>query len=186
MRFCHFDEFEDAVLSIELAAEKFSDEQNNSTMWKWVVIAMQNAVQGAMLLALTGTDGCGALNPKSQKLNREWLHNPTQNRPKMQMADYNTLLAWIQRDDLMLAPVPRLSEEDFRNLARLNELGRQFAHYNPVGWGIELQYTLNIVPVVADIYDHLTTTKPRPNIHFSGNQKLRMKKSLATLRCSGP
>jgi hypothetical protein len=48
MTFCHFDEFEDAVLSVELAAEKFSDVQNSPTLWKWVIIAMQNAVQSAM------------------------------------------------------------------------------------------------------------------------------------------
>jgi hypothetical protein len=61
MTFCRFDEFEDAVLSIELAAEKFSEVQNSPTLWKWVIIAMQNAVQSAMVLALTGTDGCGAI-----------------------------------------------------------------------------------------------------------------------------
>ena len=52
MTFCRFDEFEDAVLSIELAAEKFSEVQNSPTLWKWVIIAMQNAVQSAMVLAL--------------------------------------------------------------------------------------------------------------------------------------
>jgi hypothetical protein len=72
MTFCHFDEFEDAVLSIELAAEKFSGVQTSPTLWKWVILAMQNALQGAMVLALTGTDGCGALFPDSQKRNREW------------------------------------------------------------------------------------------------------------------
>jgi len=63
MMFCHFDEFEDAVLSVELAAEKFSDVQNSPTLWKWVIIAMQNAVQSAMVLALAGTDGCGRFTP---------------------------------------------------------------------------------------------------------------------------
>jgi len=72
MTLCHFDEFEDTVLSVELAAEKFSDVQISPTLWKWVIIAMQNAMQSAMVLALTGADGCGALKPKSQKQNREW------------------------------------------------------------------------------------------------------------------
>jgi hypothetical protein len=43
MTFCHFDEFEDAVLSAELAAEKFSDVQNSPTLWKWVIIAKRGA-----------------------------------------------------------------------------------------------------------------------------------------------
>jgi hypothetical protein len=86
---------------------------------------MQNAVQGAMVLALAGTDGCGALYPKSQEQNRKWLQNPTSIRPRRAMADYNTLLTWIQRPDLLEGPVPQLSEEDCRNLERLNELRRQ-------------------------------------------------------------
>jgi hypothetical protein len=184
MTFCGFDEFEDAVLSIELAAEKFSEVQNSPTPWKWVIIAMQNAVQGAMVLALAGTDGCGALNPKSQKQNREWLQNPTPKRPRRAMADYKTLLAWIQRADLLQGPVPSISEEDYRNLERLNELRREFAHYNPTCWGIELQYMLNIMPVAADVLEHLTTTQGRPNIHFTEDQRQRMRMSLATIRAT--
>jgi hypothetical protein len=182
MTFCHFDEFEDAVLSIELAAEKFSASQSSPTLWKWVIIAMQNALQGAMVLALSGSDGCGALYPKSQKQNREWLENLTPNRPPTQMADYNTLLAWIQRAEFLEGPVPVVSEEGYQNLRRLNQLRRQFAHYNPTGWGIDLQYMLNIIPVATDVFEHLTTTQGRPNIHFSADQKQRMRRSIAAIR----
>lgn len=182
MTFCRFDEFEDAVLSVELAAEKFRIVQTCPALWKWVIIAMQNALQGAMVLALAGTDGCGALYPKSQKQNREWLQNPTPTRPPRRMADFDTLLARIQRPELLEGPVPKLSEDDCRNLERLNELRRQFAHYNPTGWGIELQYMLNIIPVAANVFEHLTATQGRPNIHFTADQKRRMERSLATIR----
>lgn len=182
MTYCHFDEFEDAVLSVELAAEKFQSVQTNPTSWKWVIIAMQNAVQGAMVLALAGTDGCGALFPKSQKQNREWLQNPTPDRLPRTMADFKTLLDRIQKPELLEGPVPHLSEEDCRNLQRLNELRRQFAHYNPTGWGIELQYMLNIMPVAANVFEHLTTTQGRPNLHFTMGHKRRMRKSLAAIR----
>lgn len=101
------------------------------------------------------------------------------------MADYNTLLAWIQRAQLLEGPVPTLSEGDCQNLKRLNQLRRQFAHYNPTGCGIELQYMLNIMPAAADVFEHLTTTQRRPNIHFSEDQKRRMRRSLAGLRGSG-
>jgi hypothetical protein len=68
--FVHFDEYEDAVVAIELVGSQSVDVQNRPSQWKWVLIAMQNAVQGAMVLALSGTDGCGALAPKSQQRNR--------------------------------------------------------------------------------------------------------------------
>lgn len=92
------------------------------------------------------------------------------------------LLAWIQRAELLQGPVPPFSKEDYRNLDRLNELRRQFAHYNPTGCGIELQYMLNIMPVAADVFEHLTETQGRPNIHFTLDQKVRMRRSLAAMR----
>jgi hypothetical protein len=95
MTFCRFDEYEDAVLSVELAAEKFQRVQTNPTQWKWVIVAMQNAEQGAMVLALAGTDGCGALYPNSQRECRDWLENPTPIEPRIRMADYNTTLCLV-------------------------------------------------------------------------------------------
>jgi hypothetical protein len=184
MTFCRFDEYEDAVLSVELAAEKFQRVQTNPTQWKWVIVAMQNAVQGAMVLALAGTDGCGALYPNSQRECRDWLQNPTPMEPRIRMADYNTLLSRIQRPELLEGPVPQLSEEDCQNLKRLNELRRQFAHYNPMGWGIEIQFMLSLIPVAANLFEHLTTTQGRPNIHFTVGHKRRMRKSLAAIRAA--
>ena len=73
--FVHFDEFEDAVVAIELVGSQSVDVQTRPSQWKWIVLAMQNALQGAMVIALSGTDGCGALAPKSQKENRAWLQH---------------------------------------------------------------------------------------------------------------
>jgi hypothetical protein len=47
------------------------------------------------------------------------------------------------------------------------EKSRRFAHFNPTGWGIELNYMLTIMPVALDSFEHLTTTQGRPNIHFT-------------------
>ncbi|MFK4627141.1 hypothetical protein ACVIQS_010268 [Bradyrhizobium diazoefficiens] len=107
--YCRFDEFEDAVVSIELAAEKLETVQATptSTACKWVILALKNAVQAAMVLALSGTDGCGALYPESQKQNRAWLANPTPERRRQRMADFNNLLQRIQRAELLDAPVPK-------------------------------------------------------------------------------
>jgi hypothetical protein len=49
------------------------------------------------------------------------------------MPSYNTLLDRIQRPELLEGPVRQLSAEDRRNLERLNELRRRFAHFNPMG-----------------------------------------------------
>jgi hypothetical protein len=166
--FVHFDEYEDAVVAIELVGSQSVDVQNRPSQWKWVLMAMQNAVQGAMVLALSGTDGCGALAPKSQQRNRAWLQHLSGDRPPRIMAPYNVLLERTRKPELMEGPVPNLSAEDHRNLQRLNdELRRRFAHFNPTGWGIELSYILNIMPAALNLFEFLTTTQARPNIHFT-------------------
>ncbi len=145
---------------------------------------MQNAMQGAMVLALSGSDECGALATKSQKNNRAWLQNITPDRPPQVMASYNTLLDRIQRAELLEGPVPELSPEDRRNLERLNELRRRFAHFNPMGWVIELNYILEIMPIALNTFEHLTTTQRRPNLHFNDEHQVRMKHALAQARAA--
>ena len=180
--FVHFDEYEDAVVAIELVGSQSADVQKRQMQWKWVIMAMQNAVQAAMVLALSGTDGCGALAPKSQQRNRAWLQHLSPDRPPRVMASYDVLLERIGTPELMEGPVPDGSAEDHRNLQRLNELRRQFAHFNPTGWGIELNYILNIMPVALNLFEFLTTTQRRPNIHFTEEHRARMKKALAQAR----
>jgi hypothetical protein len=100
------------------------------------------------------------------------------------MASYKVLLERIRKPELMEGRVPDLSAEDHRNLQRLNELRRQFAHFNPTGWGIELNYLLNIMPVALDLCEFLTTTQGRPNIHFTEEHRARMKKALVQARAA--
>ena len=49
------------MLALELVAMLAKDVRERPQLWKWIVTGMQNAVQGAMVVALAGTDGCGAL-----------------------------------------------------------------------------------------------------------------------------
>src|SRR4051794_20761830 len=90
--FVHFDEYEDTVVAIELVGSQSVDVQKRPMQWKWVIMAMQNAVQGAMVIALSGTDECGALTRKSQQENRAWLQHLSPNRPPRVMAPYKALL----------------------------------------------------------------------------------------------
>jgi hypothetical protein len=182
--FVSFDEHEDAVVAIELVGSESLNIEKRPMQWKWVITAMQNALQGAMVLALSGTDECGALDAKSQKKNRAWLQNITPERPPKVMAHYSTLLDRIQKPELLEGPVPYLSAEGRRNLERLNELRRQFAHFNPMGWAIELNYILDIMPVALNTFEYLTTTQRRPNVHFSDEHKTRMKDALAQARAA--
>jgi hypothetical protein len=176
-------EFEDAVVALELVALLSNEVQTHPSYWKWIIIAMQNAVQGAMVISLAGTDGCGALDLKSQRENRVWLKNPTYERPRQRMADYNELLQRVQDAQLVKGPPLLLSAEDLSNLEGLNDkLRRDFAHFNPKGWGIPLSFILNIMPVALTTVEFLLGTQTSPRMQLTDDQKSRIAKSLATAR----
>lgn len=180
-----FNEFEDVVSSLELVALLAKDVATNQTLWKWIIIAMQNAVQAAMVLALAGSDQCGALTSKSQQQTRKWLDNPTNKQPRQQMADYGELLCRVQKPQLMSGPPLVMSAEEIKNLKRLNdELRRDFAHFHPKGWGIHLSYMLNIMPVALTAVEFLLSTQRSPITHLTDEQKTRITNSLATARAS--
>jgi hypothetical protein len=129
--------------------------KESPSLWKWMVMGMQNAVQAAMVLALQGTDGCGALREKSQARNREWLSHPQGPQPKVIMADYGELIFRVQQEELMEGAPLVLSVEDWQNLDRVNKLRRDFAHFNPKKWSIELKLLLTLMPLALNAIEFL-------------------------------
>lgn len=51
------DEHEDAVNALEHAAETALTLERNPTNWKWVIISLHNALQGALVWTLMGRGG---------------------------------------------------------------------------------------------------------------------------------
>ena len=60
--YVRFNEREDAILALELVAAMSGDLKENPSHWKWVVLGMQNAMQGAMVLS-----GFGRLRRAARK-----------------------------------------------------------------------------------------------------------------------
>jgi hypothetical protein len=180
--YVRFDEREDAVVALELVASVSRDLKENAALWKWMVLGMQNAMQGAMVLALAGTDGCGALGDKSQEQIRAWLQKPKGPQPKEIMAEYSVLLSRVQQAELMDGPPLEVSVEECERLERLNRLRRNFAHFNPQGWSIELKLLLLLMPSALNAVEHLLTTQHRVRVHFTEGQKERIAESIAETR----
>ncbi len=179
-----FEEEEDAVAALELVATVSAILKQSPSLWKWMVMGMHNALQGAMVLALQGTDGCGALRDKSQERNRKWLASPEGPQPKVIMADYGTLLYRVQDAELMGGPPLTISVEDWERLERLNNLRREFVHFNPKKWSIELKLLLQLMPLALNAIEHLLTTQTRVHASLTEDQKERISGSLATARNS--
>ena len=82
----------------------------------------------------------------------------------------------------MQGPPLAVSADELRTRERLNEVRREFAHFNPMGWSIGLNYLLNIMPVALTAVAFLL--QERPLIHLSEGQKTRIADALATARNS--
>ena len=181
--FVHFDKYEDAVVAIELVGSQSADVQKRPTA---VEVGHYGHAERR-----TGCDGA-----RTQRHGRMWRTRPQVSakkscvvaapQPRPTAKGYGILRDLLNElgPELMEGPVPNGSAEDHRNLQRLNELRRQFAHFNPTGWGIELNYILNIMPVALNLFEFLITTQRRPNIHFTEEHRDRMKNALARARAA--
>lgn len=69
--YLRIDETLDAVTSLELVGELLPKTVEKPHYWKWVVIALHNALQGYMVLALRGSDSFHVLSEKSRKERRK-------------------------------------------------------------------------------------------------------------------
>jgi hypothetical protein len=61
------DESVEAVLSLEMVSETLPKVLDNIHYWKWVLIALHNALQGYIVLALKGSGGLNILKECAQR-----------------------------------------------------------------------------------------------------------------------
>ena len=63
---------EDVLESLEHCALSLKKTRQSGRSWKWVIISLHSALQGAMVCHLSGSDNQGALDEKSAKKGRRW------------------------------------------------------------------------------------------------------------------
>ena len=71
-KFIHFDECQDVLVSLEQCVTSLAQIRRTRCAWKWVVISLHSALQGAMVCHLSGTAQLGALAGKSSKEMLDW------------------------------------------------------------------------------------------------------------------
>ena len=65
--FIHTDESQDVLISLNHCFESLRRVRESPGEWKWVILSLHSAVQGAMVCHLSGTAGVGALTSESAK-----------------------------------------------------------------------------------------------------------------------
>ena len=65
--YIRFDEIEDVVVSAELVAHLAPLLDAHPSYWKWIIVAAHNAMQGAMVCALTDSTGTSVLDESAKR-----------------------------------------------------------------------------------------------------------------------
>lgn len=184
-KYLRTDEREDVVNTLEfvaLVAETLGEKPLN---WKWIIIGLHNALQGALVCALSGTDGTGALADKSKKKMLQWFEDhrskPDTLLPGTWLAGLMTLYKKATSPPGMSAlggtPLQTTTQQD-KDVALLNNLRREFVHFEPKGWSIESAGLPRIVLNVSAIIEGILC---QPSISLSMTQR-QTKRALAAIR----
>ena len=187
------DEREDVINALEHAAQTAKTLDKCPLNWKWVIIAVHNALQGALVCTLSGTDGTGALNKKSMRAMRDWFeksrNNPQLLPPDERLAVPIELYDRAKKPDYMGqfggAPLKTTKEQD-NDVKRLNDLRRDFAHFTPKGWSIQSAGLPRIVLNAIAIIEKLLLSHPANTLRLESEQTNRIRQALATLHGALP
>jgi hypothetical protein len=183
--YVRFNEFTDAICSVQLVAELAQSVKQRPLLWKWIIIGAHNALQGAMVCALSESDGTGALTTKSRIEMLDYLQNAREGvqPPREFLADYDTLFKCVQEAKRMIGGEPLcVSDLERKRLRKLNDLRRKLAHFTPKGWSIEAAGLPAIILAALDATEHLMLAQHRVVVHLTGNQTRALEHALNQAR----
>lgn len=185
------DEAKDVAGSIRHVIRAAQFVAEDPLAWKWVVMALHSALQGACVCHLTTTAApVGAVTERNAN---EWLTYFEASRsdanakpPKTQLMGLPDLLRAVRRpssagDGSDVAGVA-ISESELNWLLRFHkEIRNQFAHFEPMGWSIEVSGVPEIAKLVARIIEDILRIGWAFR-HQDSAQREDMQRSLHTLK----
>ncbi|MEW6351211.1 MAG: hypothetical protein AB1646_19305 [Thermodesulfobacteriota bacterium] len=153
------DERLDTMTSLEMVCEQLPKVVDEPHRWKWVVIALHNALQGSMVLALKGSAGLDVMTDKNAKKLLAFLTQDGASSPKLWLDDFGSLFRKIQRPECMARLVgsrhfePKGTQTD--SVKILNEIRNTFIHFFPKTQSTAVHDLLAILQDCIDIIDFL-------------------------------
>ena len=155
------DEAQDVAGSIRHVVRATQFVAEDPLAWKWVVLALHSALQGACVCHLTTTAApVGAVTERNAS---EWLTyfensrgDPNVTRPKTHLMGLPDLLKAVRKpgsagDGSNVAGIT-ISEPELNWLLRFHRgIRNQFAHFEPMGWSVEVSGTPEIARLIARI-----------------------------------
>jgi hypothetical protein len=182
------DEVEEFIGALEFSAELLGSVSNDPMRWKWAIISLHNAFQGACVCALRGADtmGISVLDKESGAAMWHWLevesrkqgHGPP---PKEKLAKTLELYNRVQRPDYLANPL-KVDRDRDRRIRKLNSLRNEFIHFVPKGFSVELGGMPAIVESVRSSIEHLAVRFPTFDHHFKLGDEQRIAQALSKLQ----
>ncbi|MCV6547944.1 MAG: hypothetical protein OIF56_11820 [Cohaesibacter sp.] len=163
------DETEDVACSIRHVLRCMDFVESDPEAWKWVILALHAALQGACVCHLSTT--CSPIGAVTKRNTREWAYyleksrvNPDAKSPKTQLMSLPDLLKTVRKPntqgDLSNNIGIQISDAELTWLNRLHEDYRnQFSHFSPTGW----TYDVSGLPEIAKLVARIIT-----DIHLRG------------------
>ncbi|NJR31504.1 hypothetical protein HC762_01945 [bacterium] len=132
--------------------------QDDKLAWKWFMLALHSALQGACVCHLTTT--AQPVGPLTKRNTEEWLAwfdcKNTGPAPKVYLLALPDLLKKVRKEnsagDGSNSFHVRISDQDLAWLTSFHEILRnQFVHFEPMGWSVELSGLPGLSRLVARI-----------------------------------
>jgi hypothetical protein len=147
-----------------------------------MIVSAHDALQGAMVCALSGKSDVGALDEKSIRETLEWLDTQQGQFPDERLAYFKTLLARCLDNSHMDGEPLVLTVGQLNDINRLHDHFRNnFSHFTPKSWSIEKAGLLRIIGTAIDCVEDLMG-KTQVLFKLTGNRKRQLSKSIKEIR----
>jgi hypothetical protein len=165
-----FNQFEDVLISLELAANLLATDQRSTVLCKWLIVSIQDALQCAMMCALSATQVTDHL---ARSIDRELGEANKRDYPVLRIDVFTELFKRV-RDPAKLSfgkPVA-LDVEQVRDLEQLHTYRNEFVHFKPETWNIRFGDLPRMLSIALMVIEHLTLMNCRAE-SFVGDQPAR-------------
>lgn len=204
------DESTDVIASLTVCSMCLVEVTGKPAFWKWAILTLHNALQGAMVCHLSGTAQLGALRDDSVEAQLDWHERDRRGEirrvsegfdelgipkfrfatnqdypPFEKLADPTELFKRLQNGKKRLeggaGAVIEVSEAERQSFSRLNELRNEFTHFTPKGWSIELDGLPTILLEAVGIIDKIAADS-WPFRHLEPDEHEQLLQLLIVLR----
>jgi hypothetical protein len=182
-RYLRTNERQEAVRSLEWAELQARSLLDDPYLWKWVFIALHNAAQGFMVLALWNGNGLLTLRPNIAK---KWLeaYNKGGEFPVEKLDEFLNLYKKAKEKTNFNSHgassfIPGSTHN--KSFVQLNDFRNEFIHFTPKGWSLQLQGLPHMCLDVLDLIQFFGWDSDTILWHERG-LVVRAKRALKSLR----